>query len=382
MRRGVTAKKTQFRWTLGGEYGTICARIPFVLRFFRSRRLNQEKGSGVALRFPCSSSRTMTLQKHFDFDSSKDETVVKANRMVKAKTSFTKLEHRIVASLIAQIERGQESFETQRVSLRAIMERAGVESTEIFRKAKEICDRLVEKGIGISTYDEEKGRIYTAYTLFRKCRYIEQEGVIEAQFEEEMRPFLLQLKNRFTMYSLNFFLQLPSRHSMRIYELLKMREDLGAMRISVEEFRETLGLENSYEYFTDLKRHVIEKARKQISEYTDIEFTYKVEREGRSAERLRFFVRKNNEEDPALQEAQTDIDYDTGKQSDIRFDVKTWFMKDRTQDEIDSISQEELNELHEKARAEAERKNPNSKKSVIAYETLHMMEREWKNRQE
>ena len=323
----------------------------------------------------------MSSQRQLDFGPSPDGTVVKANKMVKAKTSFTKLEHRIVASLIAQIEHGQESFETQRVSLRRIMERAGVESTEIFRKARDICDRLVEKGVGICTYDEQNGRVYTAYTLFRECRYIEREGVIEAKFEEEMRPFLLQLKNRFTMYSLNFFLQLPSRHSMRIYELLKMREDLGAMRISVQEFRETLGLENSYEYFTDLKRHVIEKARKQISEYTDIEFTYSVEREGRTAKRLRFFVKKNQEEEgeeqDALQSSQTDIDYDTGTKSDIRFDVKTWFLKGLTQEEIESVDDEEIEELHRKAQQEAKRRNPNSQKSVLAYTTLHLMEEEW-----
>jgi len=328
----------------------------------------------------------MSGQQQLDFTSSQDKTVVKANKMVKAKTSFTKLEHRIVASLIAQIEHGQESFETQRVSLRRIMERAGVESTEIFRKAREICDRLIEKGIGICTY-EQNGRVYTAYTLFRECRYIEREGVIEAKFEEEMRPFLLQLKDRFTMYSLNFFLQLPSRHSMRIYELLKMREDLGAMRISVDELRETLGLENSYEYFTDLKRHVIEKARDQIAEYTDIEFTYTVERDGRTAERLRFFVRKNqaveeDKEESLIQADQTDIDYDSGTRSDIRFDVRTWFLKGLTQEELNATDGEEIDELHQKAREEAERRNPNSKKSVLAYTTLQLMEQKWESESE
>lgn len=331
----------------------------------------------------------MPKQGQLDFDSGAEETVVKANRMVKAKTSFTKLEHRIVAALISQIERGQESFVTQKVSLREIMERAGVESTEIFRKAKEICDRLVEKGIGICTYDEERGRMYTAYTLFRKCRYVENEGIIEAKFEEEMRPFLLQLKNRFTMYSLNFFLQLPSRHSMRIYELLKMREDLGAIRISVEEFRETLGLEDSYEYFTDLKRHVIEKARKQLAEYTDIEFTYQVEREGRTAKRIRFFVRQNedvarevDDRKPTHPRSQTDVNYDTGQQSDIRFDVKTWFLKELSQREVESTDREEIDELHQEALEEARRKNPNAQKSVLAYQTLQIMERHWEKRGE
>jgi hypothetical protein len=170
---------------------------------------------------------------------------------------------------------------------------------------------------------------------------------------------------------------------MRIYELLKMREDLGAMRISVEEFRETLGLENSYEYFTDLKRHVIEKARKQIAEYTDIEFTYNVEREGRTAKRLRFFVSKNHEEDEEeealLPDSQTDIDYDSGSKSSIRFDVKTWFLKGLTQEEIEEIGKEQVQQLQREAKAEAERRNPSAKKGVLAYTTLKLMEEKWED---
>jgi Protein involved in initiation of plasmid replication len=327
--------------------------------------------------------------------SEERKTVVKSNRMVKAKTPFTKLEHRVVASLIAQIDRDQESFGIQRVSLRNIIERAGVSSTEIFRKARDICDRLVEKSVGICTYDEDRGRVYTAYTLFRQCRYVEQEGLIEAKFEEEMRPLLLQLKNRFTMYSLSFFLRLPSRHSMRIYELLKMREDLGAMRISVEEFRETLGLENSYDRFTDLRRLVVEKARHQIDENTDIRFTYRVEREGRTAKWLRFFVQRNGEEastgeapveDDSAKGApaeglapQTDVNVDTGSETDLRFDVKTWFLKGLSQEEVRGIGQDEIEALHESARLEAEKCHPGGTKSVIASETLRRMEEKWES---
>jgi plasmid replication initiation protein len=312
------------------------------------------------------------------------ETVVKSNRLVKAKTPFTKLEHRVVASLISQIDRDQESFGIQRVSLRQIIERAGVSSTEIFRKAREICDRLVEKSVGICTYDEDRGRVYTAYTLFRQCRYVEQEGAIEAKFEEEMRPLLLRLKNRFTMYSLNCFLRLPSRHSMRVYELLKMREDLGAMRISVEEFRETLGLENSYDRFTDLRRYVIEKARRQVAECTDIEFTYRVEREGRAAEGLRFFITRNGEDsgkpEERLPAAQTDVNVDTGSERALRFDVKTWFLKGLTQEEVHGLSDETLETLHEAARTEAKRRHPDAKRSVLASETLRRMEEKWATR--
>ena len=398
---GVRAKKAQCWWILVWLESKINA--------VENLRLPSKQAVNV-----------MEVGKEEELSEEGQQTVVKSNRMVKAKTPFTKLEHRVVASLISQIDRDQESFGTQRVSLRRIIERAEVSSTEIFRKAREICDRLVEKSVGICTYDEERGRVYTAYTLFRRCRYVEQEGMIEAKFEEEMRPLLLQLKNRFTMYSLNCFLRLPSRHSMRVYELLKMREDLGAMRISVEEFRETLGLENSYDRFTDLRRHVIEKARKQVSKHTDIRFTYRVERDGRTAEGLRFFVSrgegasrgeeagrggkgssggegssggKGSGGEPdgrgvesgsagtAAPAPQMDINADTGAETSLRFDAKTWFLKGLTQEEIRSLSDETLGALHEAAQEAARRRHPNAKKSVLATETLRQMEKKWESGQ-
>ncbi|MFB6280372.1 MAG: hypothetical protein ABEK75_12770 [Salinibacter sp.] len=137
-------------------------------------------------------------------------------------------------------------------------------------------------------------------------------------------------------------------------------------------------------YVTDLRRHVIEKARRQIAEHTDIAFTYRVEREGRSAESLRFFVQQSDGETEEKQRlrSQADVDADTGSESDLRFDVRTWFLKGLSQEEVRSIDGDEVEALHEAARQEAERQNPEAKKSVLAYETLRRMEKKWGERSE
>jgi hypothetical protein len=81
---------------------------------------------------------------------------------------------------------------------------------------------------------------------------------------------------------------------MRIYELLKMREGLRFLRISVEELREILCCEHSYNRFTDFKRWVIENARDELKEKADIYFNYKVERDGQTPVRINFIIKKNN----------------------------------------------------------------------------------------
>ena len=101
--------------------------------------------------------------------------------------------------------------------------------------------------------------------------------MIEARFEGEMDPPLLQLKSRITTCSLNCVLRFLPCHSMRVHEFSKTREDSGAIRISVEELRETLGLKSSHERLADLRRHATYEVRRRVAEHTDIGVACEVE---------------------------------------------------------------------------------------------------------
>jgi hypothetical protein len=75
--------------------------------------------------------------------------------------------------------------------------------------------------------------------------------------------------------------------------------------------------------------------------------------------------------------SQTDVNVDTGSESDLRFDVRTWFLKGLSQESVRALDDEEIDALHEAARQEAQRHNPKAQKGVLAYETLRWMERKW-----
>lgn len=72
------------------------------------------------------------MSRQMEIECPPEETVVKSNQLVKAKTPFTKLEHRVVAALIAQLEKDQDDFGMQTVSLRGITEMSGYNSTDLF----------------------------------------------------------------------------------------------------------------------------------------------------------------------------------------------------------------------------------------------------------
>jgi plasmid replication initiation protein len=254
-----------------------------------------------------SSSETVLSEKHSHdgpthFDES--DIVVKANQLIRGRINWTKLEHRVVAMLVAQLKQEDESFEMQRVHISELMDMAQVSSRDIYDRAEEVCRKLLNQKVHVRTLTEDGRRVYQGYNCLSTCRYVEGSGYIEAKFNDDMKPFLLQLKRQFTMYRLQNFMQLGSQHSMRVYELIKMREGLRYLCVSVEELREVLCCEHTYDRFSDFKRYVLERARTEIADTCDVYFTYKVDRDGRTPVRVHFLIHQRKDQESENQESE------------------------------------------------------------------------------
>ena len=231
----------------------------------------------------------------------RSDIVVKANQLIRGRINWTKLEHRVVAMLVAQLSQEDETFEMQRVHISELMDMAQVSSHDIYNRAEEVCRKLLNQKVHVRTRTEGGRRVYQGYNCLSTCRYVEGSGYIEAKFNDDMKPFLLQLKRQFTMYRLQNFMRLGSQHSMRVYELIKMQEGLRHLCLSVEELREVLCCKHTYERFSDFRRHVLERARTEIRDTCDTYYTYSVERDGRTPVRVRFFIHRWDEsETPTL----------------------------------------------------------------------------------
>lgn len=286
--------------------------------------------------------------------------VVKANDLVRAKANWTRLEHRVVGMMISQLDKEDEAFTPQRIYIKDLMELSGTDYGALYERAEAICSKLLKQEVYIR--DEVDGkRRYRGYSPIVMCEYVEGDGCIVAQFNEAMKPFLLQLRKRFTMYRLQNFMRLTSQHSMRVYELLKMRSDLRHLRITVEEFRAILSCEHSYSRFSDFRRKVVDKTQEEIAKKTDISFKYQVERKGQTPTHIRFIIQDENESEPRPPKSSQKLkprtdgkggtqDSPQNKSDDIsapKIDIYALVLDDLTQKEIDKHSETRIRDLIE-----------------------------------
>lgn len=325
---------------------------------------------------PTNRTRPAMNQMKLEFLAEEQEVVKKANQLIRARHEFTMYEQRIFAAMVAKLDRGTDTFPVQEIPIKRICDRSN--SSDLYRRIDEITTRLVDQKIVIRTTDEEGKEEFKKVNVFGMCQYKEGEGTLKAQFTEAMRPFLLNLSERFTLYLITIFLRLRSKYSTQLYEILKMREDLRETEMSVEKFRRILGLEDKYRDFYGLKQRVIEQAREELKEKADIYFTYKVRREGRKPVGIIFFIHRNDQVVDELEDSLPVPEPSGGADDKPNLNPKKMFMQDLSQEELSDLSGKQLDEIYQEARNRAKRANQGrSSKMLLKQQTHAYMEKIW-----
>jgi len=141
---------------------------------------------------------------------------------------------------------------------------------------------------------------------FSSYRYIAGKGRLEVSFDPALKPYMLELKQQFTKYKLENILRFKSVYSIRLYELAKSWEARGDFTISLDEFRQIIGLEcldrkdknckPKYKLYGDLKRKIINRAIKEINALSDIKLSFKEKKTGRKVTSLHFAIKPKEKE--------------------------------------------------------------------------------------
>lgn len=280
-----------------------------------------------------------------------DEIVVKANELVMSQGQWTTREYRVFVAHVSQLSRDCDSFEPVSVNVKELCDLSGVETENMYGEVRDIADRLTDKKIRVER--GPRGKEKGAFTnIYAKCGYDRKTGEIVGRFTEEMRPYLLKLKEQFTMYYRRNALSMRSTYSMRFYEILKRYEYQGQFKLAVTELRKIFGLEDKYDRFRDLRRRVIDKAQEELSERSDVSFEYSVERQGQRPERIHFEI--HSTEDKALlpSEEAPNNPSDAASQSSVK-ESKTI-----TQKAFEELPEDTRDDVRQKAKKRAKRENP------------------------
>ncbi len=216
----------------------------------------------------------------------KIDLVVKHNALVNATSDykFSRNELKMICILVSNINKKTEKdFKEKHIN---IIDLDVNEETNNHTYISNLCSSIMSKPFKIN------GSIYNWFT---KLTPLENQGIIEYQFHEDLKPFLLELKNNFTMYNVTDILKLRSSYSIQVFELLKQYQGMQSKTriISIQEFREILCIPNSYKN-KDI-RILLETIQKDLKENTQIEFNFEIEKLGRKFNKIIFEIKNNYE---------------------------------------------------------------------------------------
>ena len=223
----------------------------------------------------------------------KNSLISKSNELIEARYKLSVNEQRLIILLISIIQPYDDDFTDYDLHVSEFAIMFGIECVkDIHARVEETAKGLVGKRLDLSKGKEKE---YVAWLSHAK--YIEGKGVINISFHKSLKPYLLQLKSRFTQYDLHVIVKFKSSYSIRFYELLKSYEYLGNgegfyREFSLVELKGFLGIdEGEYKNFGHLKSRVIDPSVKEINLYSDI-FVSSVEyiKEGRAVKRIKFFA--------------------------------------------------------------------------------------------
>lgn len=133
--------------------------------------------------------------------------------------------------------------------------------------------------------------------LFHYIEYLNGTGSFDIVLHEECRSHFFDLKNNFTLLELKSVLSCSSKHAKRLYSLACQWRGTGGHTYSIGELKEMLGLKDpkgkykeQYTQIGEFKKSVLDVAKKQINEHTDIVFDYElIKTRGRSFDTIKLF---------------------------------------------------------------------------------------------
>jgi hypothetical protein len=180
-------------------------------------------------------------------------------------------------------------FKKYRFKIMELADFLGIDRKNAYEDLPKVSKSLMRK---VCEIEEETGFLQVA--LLSSARYHTGEGLLDLEFSPELKPYLLELRERYVKHHLRFIIILNSSHSMRIYELLKQYEKIGTRRIKIKDLREMLGVKpDEYKRYNDFKRFVLLPAKKELPDKTDIDFEFKEIKTSRKITAIEFAIYPN-----------------------------------------------------------------------------------------
>lgn len=223
----------------------------------------------------------------------RERTVSKANELIqRSRFSLSLQQQKVVLYLISQIEQNDDDFKLYDFSIQDFCRICGIDCengknySNLKRTLKDIADT---KSVWIKLDDGRE----TIVRWVEKPYIDYQSGIIQIKLDNDMKPFLLQLKEKYTKYELIYILRFKSKYSIRLYELVKSihYHELETYQkiFEVKELKRILDAEN-YTETRDFKRKALFPAIQEINRFSDKNVEFEEVKKGRKITHIKLII--------------------------------------------------------------------------------------------
>jgi plasmid replication initiation protein len=202
----------------------------------------------------------------------KKTTLYQPNIITQARYSFSEYEMRVLLFVVRSIQDklNRNDLEFQKNLFGEIHYRVQFYLADLLGDGEKKQDRIKKAlaDLRAKSFEVDTKEIWFNTGFINHASHKKSINKWELEVSYLLMPYMVSLAKGFTTYQLETVLLLNS-NSQRLYMMFSQFHDTGIFKITAEDLRYKLGLENKYNQYLDLKKAVIIRGLKEIKALFD-----------------------------------------------------------------------------------------------------------------
>lgn len=216
--------------------------------------------------------------------------ITKSNTLINSSYDLSLEEQRIILTLASMVQPEDEDFKPYIFKIHEFMALLNIKNKNKYVEIPKITKNLMQK-----VFELKQGNKILQLAWLSSAEYEKGSGVVELEFSPKLKPFMLGLKEFYTTYKLENVLELKSKYSIRMYEILKSNQFKKSFEINLEDLKYILKADK-YKTYQHFSERVIMQSQKELSKKTDISFEFEKIPTGRKVTSIKFTIKNNKNE--------------------------------------------------------------------------------------
>lgn len=231
----------------------------------------------------------------FNFCTDSSNYVVQANSLIGGRQALKLNSAKLVRAAIMQVVKEDVELKPYIITIKEFASLLQIDESNVYKFADDITNDIIRNPIYIKKIDGKNVK-WIKIPWVTRCEYNSDMG-IAIKLNEELKPFLINLKEHYTQYTLQEVLVMKSVYAIRIFEMIQSKimsrllpKDGIDVEISIQEIKECCDCIDKYSTFSNFKVKVLDKAKDEINRATMYRMNYSYIKNGKSVVAIKFHV--------------------------------------------------------------------------------------------